>query len=304
MYQYIAVLFISFMVTACSLTQPIVVPLPKKEPPATHLKKIHPNVVLVLGSGSARGFAHAGVLKALEQNHIPIDMIVGTSAGSIVGALYAGNPSATALEQLLMQTPKNQVIQISVSHIFQGPLRGDILQRYLTSHIKATSFDQLKIPLVAVATNLKTGNVHEFNSGPIAPAVNASSAAPPFFQPVELYGETYFDGGIVDPVAVDIAKKYHPKVIIAVDLAPLVSHSMSNNGAGVFMRGFSMMLAKLSNYSAAGADVIIRPNIGDVGMFDGSERKQTIDLGYQMAMNKMAAIKQLLKKNHISLNQD
>lgn len=287
--------------TACSLSQPVAIPLPVTEPKPTYLKHVHPQVILVLGSGSARGFAHAGVLKALEQNHIPIDMIVGTSAGSIVGALYAGNPSASALEKLLLKTPKDQIIQFSLIKIFSGPFRGDVFQRFLVSNIKATSFDQLKIPFAAVATNFKTGNIHVFSSGPIAPAVNASSAAPPFFQPVQLYGETYIDGALVDPVAVDVAQQFHPKIIIAVDLAPSVSDKMPKTGPEVFVRGFGMMLSKLSHYSAQRADVIINPSLGDIDMFDGAGRKQTIEMGYRMTMNRIPEIKKLLAENHISL---
>ncbi len=299
MIKFFIMIFMICCITACSFSPPVTAPL--TEPKSTYLRKVHPQVILVLGSGSARGFAHAGVLKALEKNHIPIDMIVGTSAGSIVGALYAGHPSASALEQLLLTTPKSQVIQFSLINIFSGPFRGDVLQRYLISHIKAASFDQLEIPFIAVATNIKTGQIHAFSSGPIAPAVNASSAAPPFFKPVQLYGETYVDGGLVDPVAVDVAQKFHPKIIIAVNLAPYLSEKISHANMGVLMRGFGMMLSKLSQYSAEKADIIIHPKMGDIDMFDGVDRKQSMKAGFETTMHQMPAIKKLLAENNIAL---
>lgn len=192
--------------------------IPKSEPVSKYSANFHPNVVLVLGSGSARGFAHAGALKVLEENHIPIDLIIGTSAGSIIGSLYADNPSANSLQHILLSANEGKVINFSLLNIVHGPINGAGLQNFLVSNMHATSFDQLKIPFVAVATDLQTGKIHLFRSGPIAPAVNASSAAPPYFRPVSIYGREYIDGGIVDPVSVDVAKTYHPKIIIAVRL--------------------------------------------------------------------------------------
>lgn len=300
MIKFVIATLMMFYITACaSSLSPVTIP--SSEPKSTYLQKVHPNVVLVLGSGGARGFAHAGVLKALEENHIPIDMIVGTSSGSIVGALYASYPSATTLEQLFLTTPRSQVIQFSLTKIFSGPFSGNVLQRYLIAHIKATSFDQLAIPFVAVATNLRTGKVHAFSSGPIAPAVNASSAAPPFFQPVELYGETYIDGGLVDPVAVDVARKFHPKMIIAVNLAPQLSANVPGVNPQVFLRSMGIMLSRLTQYSAQRADVIIHPDMEDIDIFEGAGREKSIKAGFDTAMNQMPAIKKLLDKNHISL---
>lgn len=211
-----------------------VVPIPPVEPPATRLKNLHPRVVLVLGSGGARGFAHAGVLKVLQQNHIPIDLIIGTSAGSIVGALYADRPNSDALNKLLLTASQDDVIDFSYLSLYSGPVSGVGLQTFLVKNLRATNFSQLQIPFIAVASDLATGQAHAFASGPIAPAVNASSAAPPYFQPVPLYGKMYTDGGFVDPVAVDIAKRFHSQVIIAVELNYPLSKQLPSHGPGIF----------------------------------------------------------------------
>lgn len=277
--------------------------IPHHEPPARRLEQVHPQVVLVLGSGSARGFAHAGVLKVLEANHIPIDIIVGTSAGSIIGALYADHPSAASLEHLLLTTPRNEVIDFSLMNIGSGLISGNQLQNFLIKHLHATTFEKLRIPFAAVATDLDTGKRHVFESGPIAPAVNASSAVPPFFRPVQLYGRTYIDGAMVDPIAVDIAQRFHPKIIIAVSLNSPLSKEVPTNSPGVLFRGIDMMLTSLNDYSASQANVIIRPQQAEISMFDGSKRADLIRAGEVAAQKVMPQIKRLLAKHNIDLKK-
>lgn len=287
------------LLSACATVLPPVA-MPRYEPSAHRLKHLHPRVVLVLGSGSARGFAHAGVLKALEDNHIPVDLIVGTSAGSIVGALYADNPSAQNLRHVLLTTDLKEVIDFSWMDIAQGPVSGRELQKFLATHMHADTFEKLKIPFIAVATNLHTGKIHEFASGPIAPAVNASSAVPPFFRPVSLYGKTYVDGGVVDPVAVDVALRFHPTIIIAVNLNQPLGKKSPGNGPEVLFRSFDMMLAELNNHTAAKANVIIRPQMSEINMFDDTKRVYLIEAGYVAGLKAVPVIKQLLVKNKIA----
>jgi len=263
---------------ACSTTHSLN-NYPLKEPSKKYLNALHPRVVLVLGSGSARGFAHAGVIKVLEENHIPIDLIVGTSTGSIVGALYADQPSAAHLQKLLLTTKRDEVINISYSHPFSGIFKGTALQNFLQRNMHTQNFENLKIPLIAVATDMDANQIHLFASGPIAPAVNASSAVSPFFKPVYLYGKTYIDGGYIDPVAVDVAKRFHPKLIIAVSLKYPLPTTTPTNSLGILLRTYNIMQLKLSEYSAKGADVIIEPEIGEIEMFNG-DRSENGDYIY------------------------
>jgi len=277
--------------------------IPVKEPSSAYLKNLHPRVILVLGSGSARGFAHAGVLKVLEQNHIPIDMIIGTSAGSIVGSLYADNPSADHLTKILKAAKRENVIDFSLIRIVSGPISGYALQKFLLTHLHAYRFDQLQIPFLAIASDLTTGRLHVFASGPIAPAVNASSAASPLFQPVALYGHLYVDGGFLDPVAVDVAKSFHPKLIIAVKLDDALSTNMPSTSAGVFLRGFDMMLLQLNQECAHQANVVISPKISGISMFDGAQRIKIMHAGTLAAQAAIPQIKRLLVKYHIPLTK-
>jgi len=295
------IFFIFVLLLSSCATQFPKIDIPNTEPPAKKIDHLHPRVVLVLGSGSARGFSHAGVLKVLEDNHIPIDLIVGTSAGSIVGSLYADNPSADSLQNILLTAKRNEVIDFSLLNIPSGAVSGAGLQYFLIKNLHAASFDQLKIPFVAVAVDLQSGKIHVFKSGPIAPAVNASSAAPPFFRPVKIYGRTYVDGGLIDPVAVDVAKQFHPKIIIAVMLDYPLPNSLPSSSPRVFLRGFDMMLLKLNESSARGADIIIRPDVGYIDMFEENGRAKLMHAGEVAAKKALPNIRKLLEKKKVSI---
>jgi NTE family protein len=286
--------------TGCTSLAPRLQPATAEPAISVKIKNLRPRVVLVLGSGGARGFSHIGVLKVLEQNHIPVDLIVGTSAGSIVGALYADHKSAADVRTIILTAKQNEVIDFSYLNVASGPISGIGLQNFLMDNMQAKSFDQLKIPFIAVAANLESGELHTFQSGLIAPAVNASSAAPPFFRPVKLYNKTYVDGGLLDPVAVDVAESFHPDIIIAVSLSSPLAKAVPTHGPGVFLRGFAMMLTKLTEDSAQHADVIIRPEFGEIDMFEGNQRKQIMLDGEKAAEKAIPAIKKLLATKHIS----
>jgi NTE family protein len=296
------ILCFTLLLAGCA-TSPVQNNFPQKEPPKTYFENQHPEVILVLGSGGARGFSHVGVLKVLEENHIPVDMIIGTSAGSIVGALYSDQPSADRVRKLLLEAKREKVIDFSFLGIPTGAISGKGLQEFLTTNMRAKNFEQTKIPYAAIATDFEAGRMHVFASGPIAPAVNASSAAPPFFRPVKLYGKTYADGGLIDPVAVDVAKRFHPKVIIAVRLDSVLSKEMPTYSPGFFLRGFDMMLLQLSQYSAQGANVVIVPDVGDINMFADSGRAASMNAGMKAARKALPAIKKLLAENHIRLSE-
>jgi len=293
----IAILGLSLL--AGCMKHPIMVDAPLNEPGQARLENLHPRVVLVLGSGSARGFAHAGVLKVLEKNHIPIDLIVGTSSGSIVGSLYADNPNASKLQHLLLTTRRDEVINFSLLHLFHGPVSGFELRKFLKTHLRSTNFEDLKIPFIAVATDLQTGKAHIFGSGPIAPAVNASSAIPPYFPPIYMYGHTYADGGLVDPVAVDVAQQFSPKVIIAVKLDFPIAKEINASSPENFIRGFNLMLLKLSDYSSRDADVLITPKLGATDTFAETGREQLMQAGEDAAIEALPEIKRLLKAKNI-----
>lgn len=290
--------FVAVLLSAsCAAPRPDI-HIPQKLPPS-HLVLHQPQVALVLGGG-ARGFALIGVIKVLDQHHIPIDLIVGTSAGSIVGVVYADNPDIHALTNVFMHARASDIVDISALHVMEGPITGNALQDFLVAHLKAHRFSQLKIPFIAVTTDLKTGVTVPISSGPIAPAINASSALSPFFRSVKLYGHVFVDGGTTDPVPVDIAREYHPKVILAVTLAPDLPHAMPSNIVGVYDRAYAISDLKFSAYSTQGADVVMHPEVGQTGPFDISHKHRLIKAGELAANAALPQICAILQKRHIA----
>lgn len=285
------------LITGCA-TLPSNKGIPASAPPEKPLVK-QPEVALVLGGGGARGFAHVGVMEVLQEEKIPVDLVVGTSAGSIMGSLYAADPNVHKLKKLMLNTDRSDILDVSALHPLEGPITGSALQNFIRIHTHNRDIQNLKIRFVAVATDLKTGATVPIASGPTAPAVNASSALPPFFHPVRLYGRTLVDGGTTDPVAVDVARRYHPKVIIAVSIVDDLPHQMPTNAIGIYDRSYIISDQRFNNYSTKGADVVIHPYVGQTGTFDDSQKQQLITAGYRATKKALPAICAALKKNHI-----
>ncbi len=282
------------IITLSGCVAPTNIFIPIQEPKPLHLNKC-PRVALVLGGGAARGFAHIGVIKALEQAGIPIDLIVGTSAGSIVGALYADTGSARMLENTMRKTYFFDLADFSHCPFGLGLISGRQLQHYLSKRLDSAWFDQLQIPLVVVATNLTTGQAKTLSSGPIAPAVNASCAMPGAVRPVDLYGCRLIDGGMVAQVPTYIAKRYHPQIIIAVNVEADFTDQMPSSSIGVFSRAFDISLHAIAEYSGRGADVTIHPKVMDTGLFDLSQKSELIHAGEVAGEQALPKIRALLK---------
>jgi len=194
--------------------------LPVPPPAATPVPKTI-RIALVLGGGAARGFAHIGVIKALEAQGIVPDMVVGTSAGSLVGALYAAGNNGFALQKLAMEMDEAAISDWSVPLISQssGVLKGEAVQLYVNRAVQNQPIEKLKIPFGAVATDLHTGQAILFRRGNTGVAVRASSAVPGLFQPVKIGTATYVDGGLVSPVPVSFARKMGADFVIAVNIS-------------------------------------------------------------------------------------
>lgn len=287
-----------FIFFAGCATLPSNVGIPKVAPPEKPLVK-QPRVALVLGGGGARGFAHVGVIEALQQEKIPVDLVVGTSAGSIIGSIYAANPNVSKLKKIMLDADRSDVLDISALHPLDGPITGSALRNFIKTHTYNRDIQNLRIRFVAVATDLKTGATVPIASGPTAPAVNASSALPPFFHPVRLYGHTLVDGGTTDPVAVDVALRYHPKVIIAVSIVDDLPNIMPSNAIGIYDRSYIISDQRFNHFTTEGADVVIHPYVGQVGTFDDSQKQTLINAGYRAAIKALPKICAALRKNHI-----
>lgn len=262
-----------------------------------------PRVALVLGGGGARGAAHLGVIRVLEKEGVPIDLIVGTSIGSLVGALYANNPDADNVMRLLLNTKRNQLLNFSLLNVYRGPFTNIAIENYVSQEVLVKQFKDLKIKFIAVATDLNSGDTIPLYTGPINTAIAASMALPPFFPALNLNGRTLIDGGMSDPVPVDIAKQFHPKVIIAVSIAETVPPLVDTPSA---MENYKRAeLIKRANYdklAAKDADILIHPDVGETGVFDDSHEYLLAENGIKAAQQALPQICTLLKVNHIKSN--
>ena len=269
--RLIALLIVSLMLAGCASSKPPI-PVPATQPPVVK-PKTPPQVALILGGGGARGYAHIGVLKVLEQEGIPIDMIVGASAGSIIGALYADTPNAQVLENTMVNAGYLDFVDISLFPLFKAPIKGYDLQRFLLRSMRYQYFSQLPITFVAVATNYVTATPVALASGPVAPAVNASAAIPPLVRPVRIYGMILGDGGMTLPVPVKPAKAYDAKVIIAVNIGQDVPPTFSTSVLGLYDRAYQIIWDSYNRLSGKNATIMIHPFVGEIGDFDLSKKR-------------------------------
>lgn len=282
---------------------PDLIQQPNSAPPAIPLENI--NVALVLSGGGARAVSQAGVIEMLERHHIPIDLIVGCSAGSIIGALYADDPNAKHLKRKIIELNKSDLLDLnwfsSVKMLWQltGPVEGEALKLFIQKNVRATDFKQLKIPLVVVATNIDNGKTVILRSGALAPALHASSAVPLLFNPVRLYGKKLVDGGVSSPVPVEIAKKYHPKIIIAIDIGTSPDYGPVDTVFQLAMRSLHISYFKLSQWQNKQADVVIHPDIDSFGMFEDKANHRMYKAGQEAGLKALPEIKKLLSEKGI-----
>ena len=299
-YKYL--LLLSFICTGChtlkiSMSQPE--PIPFIESPAPPVK-----VALVLGGGGTKGLAHLGVLYELEQMGIHPDLIVGCSSGAIIGALYADHPHVKRLAPLLVGLKKSDLIDFSFLASKFGLVKGISLRNFLQDQLKSRTFQELKIPLVVVATDLNTGELIELGGGKIIPALVASAAVPGVFKPVNYLGRYLVDGGVANPIPVDVAKKFHPKVIIAVDVGEGLSSEDPFHFFGIAKRGVDISYRKLSEYVTRSADVLIEMKFQDVGMFSDVQNQKIYDHGRQKAREMLPKIRRVINERLSSSGPD
>jgi NTE family protein len=247
-------------------------------------------VALVLGGGGAKGLAHVGVLEVFEKANIPIDLIVGCSAGSIVGSLYADYPDAEYVRSVLEPMSSTTLLDINIFKARFGLSQGYSLVRVLRKNLNVNCIEDLSIPLVIVATDLKTGELVPFAGGPIIPAVKASCAIPLVFVPVPLHGRVCVDGGVADPVPAKVAKYFGAEFVIAVDLGGLLPPTFPNNLFSVATRSAEITLLWQSESCVRHADVIIKPQLEGVGTFSNNMNEYIIEAGRRAAREALPQI--------------
>lgn len=252
---------------------------------------------LALGGGAARGFAHIGVIKALEAQGIEADIVVGTSAGSVVGALYAAGNNGFALQRVAMEMDEATISDWAIPLFgkVSGVLKGDALQNYVNKAVHNAPMEKLKIPFGAVATDLNSGQPILFQRGNTGQAVRASSAVPSVFQPVRIGNRSYVDGGLVAPVPVRFAREMGADFIIAVNISTQTDSQATLSSLEVLMQTFSIMGQRLNHYELKDADIVITPSLGTMGGGDFNSRNLAILAGEQAAAAVMPQLKAKLK---------
>ncbi len=276
---------LSLLILSACLPKEIPPPMPQRKPA---------KIAIVLGAGASRGFAHVGVLKVLESQKIPIHLIVGTSAGSVVGSFYAYGIDAFQLQTMAMCLLKDDVVDWIIPD--NGFVRGDKLENYVNKTVRQTSLERLKIPFRAVATNLQTGEETVFATGNTGRAVRASCAIPGVFQPVRIGENTYVDGGVVSPVAVDAARRAGADIVIAVDISAGVAGAVPQGILDTMLQSIDIMYAKIATVQLKGADVVIRPQVSHIGSSDFEKRNDAILEGEKAAAQALPQIRQILDK--------
>lgn len=254
-------------------------------------------IALVLGGGAARGFAHVGVIKALEAQGIFPDIVVGTSAGSLVGALYAAGNNGFALQKLAMEMDEAAISDWSVPLFSQssGVIKGEAVQLYVNRAVNNQPIEKLKIAFGAVATDLHTGQAILFRRGNTGSAVRASSAVPGVFQPVRIGSKHYVDGGLVSPVPVSFARKMGADFVIAVNISAQPDAQPASGTLEVLLQTFAIMGQSLNQYELRDADVVIRPELATMKGNDFQQRNVAIMAGERATTALMGEIKQRLK---------
>ncbi|MGV0886795.1 patatin-like phospholipase family protein [Acinetobacter venetianus] len=262
-----------------------------------------PVIALVLGSGGARGYAHIGVIEVLEQQGIRPDFIVGTSAGSIVGSIYASGKSAAELRDIALKLKANDVRDVNVS--LKGFFDGKKVEDYVNDQVHNIPLQKLKIPMYVVATELKDGTKTVFNYGNTGQAVRASTSIPSMFVPTKIHNTEYVDGGLVSPVPVEVARELGADVVIAVDILAQPIHTETTNVWGLFNQNINIMQGRLAEEELKDADVVIQPDLREKAhIFDVKDRENTMQAGVDAAIQKLSDIQWVIQNKKNVANGD
>jgi NTE family protein len=287
---------LSLAISGCNLTSEVA---RERMPRFVQPEGPAPRIALVLGSGGPRGFAHIGVLKALEDAGVHPDLIIGSSVGSMVGALYASGLSARDLERLAYEI---NVLEFFEFRVLGGGLAtGGAIQSYVNGKVQGLPIEELKIAFVAAATRLSDGKIALFNRGDTGLAVRASGASPGQFEPVRIGAEQYVDGDEASPVPIEAARRLGAKVVIAVDVSAYAEDTPATAPREWIVK--DERRARQVAAEARGADVVIHPNIGYYAGHTEPYRRQVIAIAERVTKDKLPAIQAALAAAGIPLAQ-
>jgi NTE family protein len=252
-------------------------------------------LALVLGGGGAKGLALLGAIQELEAAGIKPDLIVGCSAGAMVGALYADGHELEGLGKSFSKLKRADLLDFSLFRPLFGIVNGNSLQNLMRKTLRAHTFEELKIPLIVVATGLHSGETIEISQGDIAQGVGASCAFPGIFKPVYLYGRSLVDGGVSCPVPVSVAKKYGAQKVIAIDVTGKLPTGAPRHLFGIGKRSLDIAYRKFVELSLAEADVVIKMEFEDCGTFSDDVNEFLYEQGRESVRAMLPEIKKKLE---------
>jgi NTE family protein len=280
-----------FILSGCASTPlpPTPSALPTVIVPAAAQKPL--KIGLALGGGAARGFAHVGVIAVLEEAGLRPQFVVGTSAGSLVAALYASGKSSAQLQQTALRMEEVAITDWMLPLVGRGMFRGDALARHVNELLSNRLIENMLIPLGIVATDLGNGNAVLFQKGDTGTAVRASSAVPAVFVPVTINGREYVDGGLVSPVPVRFARQMGADVVIAVDISNPPEANTADGTLQILLQTFAIMGKSINQYELALADVVVRPSQMGLKSADFTSRQRAINAGKAAMLAALPALK-------------
>jgi NTE family protein len=294
----LALLSLSLLMAACQ-TPPVAPPSPPPAtpppPPLVVVPKRPPKIGLALGGGAARGFAHVGVIAALEEAGIKPDFVVGTSAGSLVAAIYASGKNAAQLQQMAISMEEAEITDWTLPFFGRGMLRGEALSRYVNTQVANLKLENMKIPLGIVATDLHTGLGVLFQRGDTGTAVRASSAVPSLFNPVKIGLAEYVDGGLVSPVPVRYARQMGADIVIAVDISSAPEGNAADSQLQILLQTFAIMGKSINSFELKDAELVVRPELVGVKSGDFTAKRRSMDAGKLAMQKSIAQLKALIE---------
>jgi NTE family protein len=271
-------LLLAALLAGCASPPPPAAPV-TPPPAAAVVPKVPPRVGLALGGGAARGFAHVGVIQVLEEAGIRPNLVVGTSAGSLVAALYASGRNGQQLQSVAMEMDEAAFADWTLPLFNRGVLRGEALAHYVDKQVDHKLIENMALPLGVVATDLKSGQGVLFRRGDTGTAVRASSAVPAVFLPVKIGGQEYVDGGLVAPVPVRYARQMGAEVVIAVDISSAPEGNPSGDPLQILLQTFAIMGKSINSWELKDADVVVRPALVGMGSGDFTNKRRAIEAG-------------------------
>lgn len=277
-HRWLAMIVFASLLAGC-VSAPV--QTPPTEPPwvAPVAVKRPPRIGLALGGGAARGFAHVGVIQVLEEAGLRPSLVTGTSAGSLVAAMYASGKSGAQLQQVAETMEEAAIADWTLPIFNRGMLRGEALARYVNRQVSGRLIENMPMPLGIVATDLHNGKSVLFQRGDTGMAVRASSAVPAVFQPVRISGRDYVDGGLVSPVPVRYARAMGAELVIAVDISNEPEGNPASDTLDILLQTFSIMGKSINSFELRDADVVVRPALLGVGSSDFGARRRSIEAG-------------------------